>query len=183
MIGSNDFRAEYVANKVTNWVQDIEQLSALAIDEPQLAYSAYTKALCMRWCFLQRTIPDIKEYFAPLEDVIRDTFIPSIIGRKVTDIERRLLALPVRLGGIGIQNPTVTADIEYANSTIITRNLTKLIEDQEMNLDNYDADRIKSEILRLKMEKEESFLAELREVKDRVNDHKLQSTNYYCPCW
>ena len=68
VVGSDQFREEYITNKVNNWIQDIEQLSILAVDEPQLAYSAYTKALCMRWCFLQRTIPDTKKYFVPLEE-------------------------------------------------------------------------------------------------------------------
>ena len=123
VIGSQEFRTEYIKDKIDNWIQDIEQLSKLAVDEPQLAYSAYTKALCMRWCFLQRTIPNTKEYFVPLENVIREKLIPSIIGRAVTDLERRYLALPVRLGGLSIQDPTVTAETEFANSSVVTRNL------------------------------------------------------------
>ena len=174
VIGSNEFRMEYVSNKITNWIQDVEQLANLADDEPQLAYSAYTKALCMRWCFLQRTIPDTKQYFAPLEEALREKLIPAIIGRKVTDMERRILALPVRLGGMGIQNPTLTADTEFGNSSMVTRNLTKLIEDQETNLDNYDADRIMSEIRRLSTEKEETFLEELEEIRNLLPDPKLK---------
>ena len=49
--------------------------------------------------------------FQPLEDVIREELIPAIVGRKISDMERKILALPVRLGGIGILNPT-----EMANS-------------------------------------------------------------------
>ena len=138
-----------------------------------MAYSAYTKALCMRWCFLQRTIPDTKEYFVPLEDAIRNKFIPSILGRNVSDLERRYLALPVRLGGIGIQNPTLTAEIELANSSILTRNLTRLIENQERNLDNYDDEAIKADVLRMKAEKEQDFIQELQEIKDLIVDQKL----------
>ena len=72
VIGSPEFRTEYVNNKVSKWIQDVEQLAVVAEDEPQLAYSAYTKALSMRWCFLQRTVPDTKVFFAPLEEAIRE---------------------------------------------------------------------------------------------------------------
>jgi hypothetical protein len=163
-----------VSTKIDNWIQDIEQLAAIAVDEPQLAYSAYTKALCMRWCFLQRTIPNIKEFFVPLENAIREKFLPAIIGRNITDLERRYLALPVRLGGIGIQNPTLTAEIEFANSSIITRNLATMIANQERNLDNFDADRMKANIIRIKTEKEENFLEELQEIKSLIVDEKLK---------
>lgn len=75
VIGSHEFRREYVSDKIRKWTKDVEQLAEVAKDEPQLAYSAYTKALSMRWCFLQRTVPDTKSYFAPLEEVIRNKLI------------------------------------------------------------------------------------------------------------
>ena len=74
------------------------------------------------------------------------------------------MALPVRLGGLGIQNPTITAETEYKNSSLLTRNLSELIENQETDLTNYDEERIRYEIARLKVEKEESFLEELQEI-------------------
>ena len=101
VIGSRQFRSEYVTDKINKWIQDVEEIAEIAKDEPQIAYSAFTKAICMRWCFLQRTVPDIKDYFVPLEEVIRDKLIPGIVGREVTDLERKLISLPVRLGGNG----------------------------------------------------------------------------------
>ena len=173
VIGSREFRSEYVTDKINKWIKDVEEIAEVANDEPQIAYSAYTKALCMRWCFLQRTVPDIKEYFIPLEEVIRDKLIPAIIGRAVTDLERKLISLPVRLGGMGIQDPTVTAQIEFRNSSIITRNLTELIMSQETTLDNYNAERMKQVISQLKNEKEERRIEQLQEVLDAV-DEKLK---------
>ena len=173
VIGSLEFRTEYVENKISKWINDVEQLAMIAENEPQLAYSAYTKALCMRWCFLQRTVPNTKTYFAPLEDAIREKLIPAILGRKVTNLEREIISLPVRMGGLGIQNPVMTADIEFRNSSLVTRNLTTLIERQEMDLTNYNLDGVKAEISRLKAEKEETMLAHLEHVKVAV-DRKLK---------
>ena len=178
VIGSERYREEYVTTKVKNWIQDVEQLTILANEEPQLAYSAYTKAMCMRWCFLQRTVPNIKHHFIPLEETIRDKFIPAIIGRSVTDVERTIFSLPVRFGGLGIQNPVLTADIEFRNSSIVTKNLTNLIMKQESNLENYDIDQVKSVIAKLKTEKEEAFIESLEEVKNLVSERLRRAIEY-----
>ena len=136
VVGNSDFKKKYVQNKIEKWIQDINQLSEIAVNEPQLALCAYTKAMCMRWSFVQRTISNISQLFQPLEEVIRDTFIPAVIGRKVSDVERRMLALPVRFGGIGILNPTETADMAFDISVRITSELKGIIYNQEANLDN-----------------------------------------------
>ena len=119
VVGTESFRHEYVSSKIAVWVKDIEELSAIATEEPQLALSAFTKGICRRWMYIQRTIGSIAELFRPLENVIRDTLIPAVVGRQVSDLERRLLALPTRFGGLGIQNPMETADIEYKASQIV----------------------------------------------------------------
>ena len=59
-------------------------------------------------------------------EIIRDKLIPAVIGRKVSDVERRILALPVRYGGLGIANLVLTADREYNVSVDLTENLTTL---------------------------------------------------------
>lgn len=129
----------------------------------------------MRWCFLQRTISNTGEKFQPLENVIREKLIPAIVGRKVSDVERRMLALPIRHGGLGIQNPTKTAQIEYETSTHVTRNLTALIQNQEQNLDNYNLDMVKAEIAKLHAEKERRLVNEFESVKALVSENLQRS--------
>ena len=84
VVGSPAFKEEYVQEKVRRWVQDVAQLAQLAEEEPQLAYAAYTKGLCHRWKYVQRTIPDISHLFAPLETEIRRSLIPALTGRPVS---------------------------------------------------------------------------------------------------
>ena len=114
VVGSNAHKEEYVSNKVKKWVDDIEELTAK--DEPQAALCSFTKAVSHRWTYVQRTIPNISHLFAPLEEAIIDKFIPALVGRKISEIERRIFALPVRFGGIGIPDPTTTSDTEYNTS-------------------------------------------------------------------
>ena len=96
MIGSIDFKRSYVKKKVDKWIDDIKDLSLLAVEEPQIALSAYTKGICHRWTFIQRTVDGISSLFSPLEECIRENLIPAIIGRNISDFERKVLSLPVR---------------------------------------------------------------------------------------
>ena len=97
-------------------VEDVEQLAEIAQHELQAALSAYTKGLCHRWTYIQRTINDISHLFEPLETAIRAKLLKELVGREVSDVERRLLALPVRLGGLGVRNPIQTSQNEYIAS-------------------------------------------------------------------
>ena len=170
VVGKADFKEKYVKNKVDSWIQDVEQLSDIAKDEPQIALSAFTKALCMRWCFVQRTMSGVSHIFQPLENAIRDNFIPAIIGRKVSEIERRIIALPVRFGGIGILNPVETSDIEYETSVKITSNLKNMIVNQEKDLENYDENRVNNIINKSKQDKGKRLTQEFETIKTLVDD-------------
>ncbi len=102
VLGSEAFKQEYVKRKVEGWIKDINELAEVAKEEPQIAYSAFTKGLSSRWCYVQRTVEGISELFIPLEEAIRNNLIPAILGRKVTDIERDILAFSFRYSGLGM---------------------------------------------------------------------------------
>ena len=107
-------------DKVASWVRDVESLATIVKDEPQIAYTAYCKAMQHRWVFLQRTVPDISDFFQPLENAIRHRLIPALIGREVSHVERRLFALSLRFGVLGITNPMKEADAKFRHSVTIT---------------------------------------------------------------
>ena len=116
VIGQVPFMKAFVENKISKWIEDVTELSTYAVEEPQLALSAYTKGLCHRWAFIQRTTPGISSLFSPLEECIREKFIPAVLGRSVSDLERRMISLPVRYGGLGISNPVEVCEREYHTS-------------------------------------------------------------------
>ena len=49
-----------------------------------------------------RTLPDIENLLQPLERAISDVLIPTLIGQNCSEAERDLVALPVRMGGLGL---------------------------------------------------------------------------------
>ena len=77
-----------------------------------------------------RTLPDIERLLQPLERAISDVHIPSLIDRNCSETERDLLALPVRMGGLGLINPSVSADAEYQASIRVSAPLVSKIEAQ-----------------------------------------------------
>ena len=154
VIGSIDFKRSYVKKKVDKWIDDIKDLSLLAVEEPQIALSAYTKGICHRWTFIQRTVDGISSLFSPLEECIRENLIPAIIGRNISDFERKVLSLPVRQGGLGIANPVETCEREYHASKLITEDLAALLYRQEQDLTLFDTEKQEAVIKELKKNKE-----------------------------
>ena len=168
-IGSAKFKETYVRKKISGWMEDVQHLSKIAKDEPQIAHCAFTKALCMRWSFTQRTIGGIGHLFVELEDVIREEFIPAVVGRKVSDIERKILALPVRFGGLGILNPAETAEFEFQTSLKVTSNLKEVICNQEPTLSNYNEEQVKNVINQCKQDKGKRYTQEFESIKSLVD--------------
>ena len=130
-IGNPTFKQQYVQNKISGWVKEIERLSTVANTQPQTAYTAFTHGVASRWTYLSRTIPDTAELFKPLEDAIRLQFIPSLTDQSpISDAMRELMALPVQLSGLGIANPSQSSTTQYNTSKLITSPLTSLIIEQ-----------------------------------------------------
>eukprot|EP00731_Ephydatia_muelleri_P026168 Em0018g268a len=74
------------------------------------------------------TVPNISTFFTPIEDIIRSNLIPFLTGRAPPgDLERLLLSLPPRLGGLGFTIPTNLSAIEFDASTTVTKPLYDLI--------------------------------------------------------
>ena len=80
-------------------------LAGIARTQPQAAHAAFTYGLRNRWSFGQRTLRTLGAHLQPLEDAIRLKFLPKPLGmdsHAVSDNQRALLALPARLGGLGL---------------------------------------------------------------------------------
>ena len=60
--------------------------------------------------------------------------ILAITERKCNQLDRNILALPVRLGGLGLGNPSLEARREYASSVKVTKPLVEQIVSQSHQL-------------------------------------------------
>ena len=112
--------------KVKNWSLELEQLASIANTQPHAAFSALTHGLASRW------VSNIGHRLQRLEELLRTKFIPSLTGRAApSDLEREQLALPARLGGLGLLNPSHLSTTEYSASMKITQPLVDHIIKQD----------------------------------------------------
>ena len=161
-----EFKTKFIQNKVDKWLKDIDELAQIAKEEPQAALSAYNTGLSQRWTFVQRTMHGIDALFEPLEQTIRNTPIPALCGRPVSDLERSLLALPYRHGGLGIRNPVETASSAYEASVRITQPLADLIVAQNMNLSDLDREGVRAIKTEVATASENAHIAKREEIAD-----------------
>ena len=111
---------------------------------------------------------NISHLFSPLEDCIRNTFIPALIGRQVSDTERKMLSLPVRFGGLGIANPSETADREYNASRKVTADLRNLIMAQQQDMSLYSSERTIAAVKEVKSKKEAFLKQKFQDLTDSI---------------
>ena len=137
-IGKETGKRDFIAHQIAKWEKDIKALADIATREPQAAYSAFVYGTSKRWLYVARTTPNISDDLKRLDWIINEQFVPAIIGREfITDTMRHVFTLQVKHGGLGITNISETANMEYENSKLITKELTELIYNQEnsMNMD------------------------------------------------
>ena len=173
-IGSREYLEEYVSEKVTNWINDIAKLAEFALSQPQACYAAYTFGLKHRWTYFLRTLPDIQDLLEPLEDAISHMLIPAITERKCNQLDRNILALPVRLGGLGLGNPSLEARREYASSVKVTKPLVEQIVSQSHQLPEDSLTKLAQQEVRSERSKELEHRAErIKEMAPRKTQRAL----------
>ena len=177
-LGSRSFLEEYVNGKVEDWIDQIVRLSEFAKVQPQASYAAFTFGLRHRWTYFLRTLPDIEDLLEPLERAISDVLIPEFTGQTCTEAERNLLALPVRLGGLGLINPVENAAYEFNASTAITEPLVQQIVRQEHEIP--DDDVIRSIQTNTRKVKEERLQTTQAEVKDALPSRTQRAVVLAC---
>ena len=116
-----------------------------------------------RWTYFLRSLQDIEDLLIPLERVVADLLIPSITGYTCTREERDLLALPVRMGGLGLNVPSQVATFEYESSVKVVKPLVQQVVSQHQTLLDLAETRILQHSAR--KEKDDCLNEKLEEVK------------------
>ena len=130
-LGTRSFVTGHVKMIISGWVREVEQLSSFASSQPHAAYSAFTHGLTSKWTYLARTTHDIDNLLKPLEEAIRHKFLPALAGQSTpNNIERDLLALSARLGGLGISDPSQLTAFHHTTSKEVSAPLVSLIIQQ-----------------------------------------------------
>ena len=72
-------------------------------------YYYYYYIIIIIMLVLLRTLPNIQDLLEPLQNAISHMLIPAITESKCNQLDRNILELPVRLGGLGLGNPSLEA--------------------------------------------------------------------------
>ena len=128
-LGSPEFITRYLQQKAEAWVQEVSRLTEIAATQPQAAYSVFVHGLKHKWTFLSRVMSDVDAAMAPVEAAVVDDLIPALSGRPVSPVERELLALPCRHGGMGLTKPTSLGS-QYLSSRRVSAPISSRIAQQ-----------------------------------------------------
>ena len=130
-IGTPDFINRWINNKVQSWVDEIHCLASISHSQPQSAYSALTHGVMNGWHHVFRTCPEIATSLLPLENALRIVLLPAITGQDApNNTLRELFALPCRLGGLNIPDPTSASTLQFSNSLLVSSPLISLLLEQ-----------------------------------------------------
>ena len=112
------------------------RLAEVAITHGHAALAGYIFGQRHKWRFCQSTMRELRSVIAPLEEAIRQKFIPALFidNSPISDLERELYALPARFGGMSIGNPIEECPERFAESAEMTSQLTELLLSGEAKL-------------------------------------------------
>ena len=148
--------------------------------ELQAAYSCFITAFKHKPSYIMRTIPDISDQLNQLDEVITSEFIPAITGGiRCSNIERKLLSLPSKLGGRGggpgIPIFAEISNQEYEYSLILSKDLSTRIMKQEIQLSSET--NVQNTKQKIKSQKQQKHQAKLENIRSCLTEEQIRLNN------
>ena len=142
------------------------------------------KSLQQEWQFVQRVTPGVGPLFQPVEERVRDQFIPAVFHCKVEEIpDRAITCLPCKQPGTALPDPTSTSESNFQASASMTSYLVEAmgggqpfrsVDHMLHMLDTRQATR------KAKVEAAEASLAALLEPLPKARSRTLARANVTC---
>ena len=171
VIGSEGFKATFVTKKIDTWCEELELLSRIAEIEPHAAYTCFIGGFKHKLTFLMRTVPGIVRFVKKIDEIILTEFIPAITGGiRINEVERKLLSLSPKDGGLGIPIFEELSPFEYENSRIITASLVECIKSQERSATKNN--NLLEGKNKIKSKKSEQNETKIRTIEKQLDQHQ-----------
>ena len=177
-LGTDAFVKDFMSEKVSDWTQQVQRLAKFASTQPQAAFAACTHGLISKWVYSIRvTLPFSEDLLQPLENAVSHNLIPALTGQPAPKEKiRALLALPIRLGGMGLVNPTCLPEHQQHTSLALTKPLVDRIKEQKQQMDMLQVQQAQ---VCLKRKAQQQRRASAKEEADKVIAN-LSSTQRRC---
>ncbi|XP_066925277.1 uncharacterized protein [Clytia hemisphaerica] len=175
-IGTDEFKTEYLESKVQEWIEEIKTLADIAKSQPHCAYSAFVRGIIHKFTYHIRVLKDISPVLQPLDQAIDQYLIPALTeGHICSPTERKLLSLPVKLGGLEIPILSDISDVEHSNFLRISESLKTDIVNQRKELNvNGNGNGIKYKVMR---EKDARQKLKLEEIRSQMSAEELKAND------
>ena len=167
VIGSNSYRTSYVEEKIDKLINQVKILSKIAKIEPQAAYKCFVSGLKHKSNYIMRTIPGIEDQLKRLDQIITTDFIPAISdGILCSPTERRLIALPAKLGGLGIPIFSEIARDEFKNSCEISEDQKDaiILQESQIHRNETKSKAVRSKIRAARIKKQTTELESIKQL-------------------
>ena len=158
--------------KVDDWCREIEKLYEFAKSQPYAAFSAYIHGQQHTFTHFWHTLPNIGKYLKPLNDIINEKLIPTLLGSSTSPAKLDLFSLPIRLGGMGMSKLEERAQSEYDTSKAMTAPLIAILIMQGNDLPDPD----ESSKIRLEVNAAEKVRQEIRNHRKQTARTHLEIT-------
>ena len=113
-IGLQEELEEWVKPQVEAWAHGVRALSKIARRHPQSAYAGLGMSLRLEWQYLQRTVPKVGTLMGPIEEALREKFLPTLFGGEEIDANfLQILGHSIKHGDLGIPDPRLSVESAY----------------------------------------------------------------------
>ena len=120
-----------MGKKVDGWAESIATLAGVSLKHPQSAYAGLQKSCQQEWAFLQRVTPGVGAAFGPVEEALREVFLPALFRGLTEGLPtRENTRLPVNQVGLAIMDPVLTAPDNWTESCVTTGHLVAYLRGQ-----------------------------------------------------
>ena len=179
VIGTDNFKTLYVNEQIDIWINELTKLSDIAKVEPHAAYSAFTHGYRHKFTYVMRTVDGVSNLFTRLDRDIDKLIRNLFFGHELSEEERKIVPLPVRMGGGGgggvleMIIPSEICETQFKNSESITPPLSNAIIEQR-ELTKEDKAGTKERKTEVKRNTERANQDKLKEIKDKLSNERLR---------
>ena len=130
-IGNADAERDWLRKKIQGWSESVKVLAGVAHKHPQSAYAGLQNFLKQEWAVVQRVTPGVGEVFGPVEEALREIFVPGLFkGLREGVPERENTCLPVKQAGLALSDPIQTAPENWTASCVIIGHVVEALRGQ-----------------------------------------------------
>ncbi len=94
-IGTREEQEHFVDLKAKEWETCVKKMSSAAEQYPHESLTAFNRSLQHEWGFVSSVIPECVNQMSAVENTIKNYFVPALLQKNITDIDRETMSLPV----------------------------------------------------------------------------------------